>query len=143
MKRRVRRGVAALGVLAAMCCGCSSSRPVFDAMPFGVNNLSAVLGPITGTGSRTLTVTASRAMSITMGCIGKGMLIIVGPLSAGAVLCGDASSSEGSFASYYWSHVSVRPGERIRLRVVTDATTLWDVRVDGAPRNGGASCADC
>jgi hypothetical protein len=126
-----------------MCCGCSSSRPAFEAMPFDANNLSAVLGPTTGTGSRTLTVTASHSMSITLGCIGKGMLTVVGPLSAGAVLCGDASSSEGSFAGYYWSHVPVRPGERIRLRVVTDATTIWDIRVDGVPPHGGASCADC
>jgi hypothetical protein len=117
--------------------------PIFDPMPRDLNNLSAVLGPITGSGSRTLTITASRAMSITMGCIGKGILTVSGPLSAGAVLCGETTVSRGAFGGYYWSHVSVRPGEHFKLRVVADAKTIWDIRVDGLPHDGGPVCADC
>ncbi|HUC25011.1 MAG TPA: hypothetical protein VMA73_20060 [Streptosporangiaceae bacterium] len=100
------------------------------------NNLTTVLGPVTGTGSRTLTVTASGSMSVTIGCIGKGMLTVSGPLSAGAVLCSDTSSSGGIFSGYYWAHVRARPGERIKLRVVADAKTIWDIRVGGLPRQG-------
>ena len=73
-------------------------------------------------------------MSLTMGCIGKGILTVSGPLSAGAMLCDDAGGSRGTFGSYYWAHVSARPGERIRLRVAADAKTEWDIRVDGLPR---------
>jgi len=98
------------------------------------NYLTAVLGPVTGAGSRTLTVTASRSMSLTMGCIGKGMLTVSGLLS-GAVLCYHASLSRGAFGSYYWAHMPVRPGERIKLRVVADEKTIWDIRVDGLPRH--------
>ncbi len=126
-------------MLAVICCGCSSlpHPATFDPMPLDPNNLTAVLGPITGAGSRTLMVTASRSMSITMGCIGKGMLTVSGPLS-GAVLCGEASVSRGVFGGSYWAHVSVWPGERIELRVVADARTIWDIRVDGLPRPGSA-----
>ena len=108
--------------------------PAFKPMQPDPYNLTAVLGPVTGTGSRTLTVTASRSMSVTIGCIGKGMLTISGPLSAGAVLCSDAHVSRGVFSSYYWAHVRARPGERITLRVAADAKTIWDIRVDGLPR---------
>jgi len=73
-------------------------------------------------------------MSITIGCIGKGTLTVSGPLSAGAVLCSEATVSRGVFSSYYWAHVRARPGERIKLCVVADAKTIWDIRVDGLPR---------
>jgi hypothetical protein len=106
----------------------------FGPMPPDGNYLTPVLGPVTGTGPRTLTVKANRSMSITMGCIGKGTLTVVGPLSAGAALCGGGDAA-GAFSSYYWSHVSwVRPGERIKLRVVAGAKTIWDIRVDGLLR---------
>jgi hypothetical protein len=99
------------------------------------NGLSAVLGPVTGMGSRTLTVTASREMSITVGCIGKGTLVISGPLSLGAELCGGPDAA-GTFGGGYWSDLWwVRSGERMRLQVHADAKTIWDIRVDGLPRH--------
>ena len=73
-------------------------------------------------------------MSVTIGCIGKGVLTISGTLRAGAVLCSDASVSRGAFSGYYWAHVRARPGERIKLHVAADAKTIWDIRVDGLPR---------
>jgi len=128
---------AAAGALVVACFGCTTaSRPqTFGRMPPDSNELSTVLGPVTGVGSRSLTVAASRQMSITMACIGKGELIVAGLLSAGAVLCGSPNGA-GSFAGYYWSDVSwVRPGEKIHLRIAADATTIWDIRVDGLPRH--------
>jgi hypothetical protein len=105
------------------------------------NSLTAVLGPVTGSGSRTLTVTASRSMSLTMGCIGKGMLTVSGRLS-GAVYC--PGGGPGVFGGYYWPHMHVRPGQRIRLRVLADAKTIWDIRVDGLPRHCSDDvCTDC
>jgi hypothetical protein len=70
-----------------------------------------------------------------MACIGKGTLIVRGPLSAGAELCSGASLGRGAFGGYYWSHLHWRPGERLRLRIVTNAKTIWDIRVDGLPRH--------
>jgi hypothetical protein len=95
------------------------------------NQLTAVLGPVIGQGSTTFTVKASRSMSLTVGCIGKGMLKIYGPLS-GAFICSGASTGRGAFGAWYWAHVHARPGERIKLRVHADATTRWDLRVDGS-----------
>jgi hypothetical protein len=136
VKWKARLGIAAAGAVAIVCCGCSSpARPSFDPMPLDPFNLTAALGPVTGTGSGTLTVTASRTMSLTMGCIGKGILTVSGPLSAGAVLCHDARSGRGAFASYYWAHVRAQRGERIKLRVDADAKTIWDIRVGGLPRH--------
>jgi hypothetical protein len=107
------------------------------------NQLTAVLGPATGAGSRTLTVTASRSMSLTIGCFGKGMLKVYGLLS-GALLCDEGRVSLGTFGGYYWAHLPVRPGERIHLRVVADAKTIWDIRVDGLPRHcKDDACTDC
>lgn len=104
-------------------------------MPLDTDNLTTVLGPVTGSGPTTLTVTASRSMSLTIGCIGKGRLTVKGALSAaaGAVLCSDASRSRDAFARYYCAHVSARPGEQIKLRVLTGTKTTWDIRVDGDP----------
>jgi len=98
------------------------------------NYLTAVLGPVTGTGPKTLTVKASRSMSLTVGCIGTGELEVIGLISGGE-LCGDAATSRGTFGGWYWAHLRVRPGERIKLRVVARSKTFWDIRVDGLPRN--------
>jgi hypothetical protein len=102
-------------------------------MPAGQNGLTAVLGPVTGSGSRTLTVTASRSMSLTMGCIGTGMLTVSGRLN-GAGFCGSAGNSGSTFWGYYWAHVSARPGELIKLRIAADAKSMWDIRIDGSSR---------
>lgn len=136
MKWKARLSIAAVGVLAIVCCGCSSQgrSPSFGPMPPDLNYLTVVLGPVTGTGPRTLTVTASLTMSVTMACIGKGMLTVRGPLRAGAVLCSGTGRNRGAFVSYYWPHVRAQPGERIKLRVVADAKTIWDIRVAGLPR---------
>ncbi len=98
-------------------------------MPLDTNNLTAVLGPVTGIGSRTFTITASTSMSLTMGCIGKGYLMVIGPLP-GSMICGGPDGA-GVFSGYYWGHLRMRPGERIKLRVVAGAKTTWDIRVDG------------
>jgi hypothetical protein len=133
-----RLAVAAVSILAVVCCACSGSspapRPTFKPMPVDQNYLTVVLGPLTGTGSRTFTVRATRSMSLSMGCIGKGMLTVLGPLS-GAMLCYRASLSAGAFGSYYWGHLRTRPGERFTLRVVAGAKTMWDIRVDALPRH--------
>ena len=132
---------AAASVFAIVCCGCSSA--AFDPMPPDANNLTPALGPVTGTGSTTFTVTATRSMSLTMGCIGTGILTVLGPLS-GEVMCDGPSLGRGTFAGYYWSHLRARPGERLRLRIVANPKMAWDIRVDGLPRHcEGDARANC
>jgi hypothetical protein len=82
-----------------------------------------------------LAVAAASVLAVAcMGCIGKGILTVLGPLS-GAMLCYRASRSRGVFGSYYWGHLRTRPGERFTLRVVAGVKTMWDIRVDGLPRH--------
>jgi hypothetical protein len=134
VKWKGRQGIVALGVLAIACCGCSSSParpPSFDPMQPDPNQLSAVLGPVTGHGSTTLTVTATRSMSLTVGCIGKGMLEVTGLLS-GSEKCLGARIGRGAFGGWYFTHLRVRPGERLKLRVRARAASIWDIRVDGS-----------
>lgn len=132
---KARCAVAAAGAIAFACCGCASAArpPRFDAMQPDPYALTTVVGPVTGTGSRTMTVKASYSMSLTVGCIGKGALTVTG-LVSGTLLCSGASTGRGIFGSWYWAHLPVRPGERIKLHVVADAKTMWDIRVDGLPR---------
>jgi hypothetical protein len=107
-------------------------------MPPDADNLTTVLGPLTGSGSRTVTVTASRSMSLMLGCAGRGVLVVRGPLTAGAVPC-SGPGRRRAFDGYYWAHVRVRPGARLRLSVTADAQTTWDIRVCGLPRRAVAS----
>jgi hypothetical protein len=80
----------------------------------------------------TLTVKASRSMSLTVACIGKGMLEVTGRLS-GAFRCSGDRIGRGAFGGWYFTHLRVRPGERIKLRVHAEAKATWDIRVDGSP----------
>jgi hypothetical protein len=70
-------------------------------------------------------------MSLTIGCIGKGMLVVSGVLSAAANCPG---GGPGVFGGSYWAHLQVRAGQRITLHVAAEAKTTWDIRVDGLPR---------
>lgn len=82
-------------------------------------------------------------MSLLMGCIGKGVLEVRGLIS-GAELCQEASIGRGVFGGWYWAHLPVWSGERIKLRVIADAKQIWDVRVDGLPRHCKDDvCTDC
>jgi hypothetical protein len=59
-------------------------------------------------------------MSLTMGCTGKGSLIVRGPLSAGEERCSNASLGRGTFAGYYWSHVPGGAGGNRTLMTILE-----------------------
>jgi hypothetical protein len=67
-------------------------------------------------------------MAAWLGCIGKGLVWIKGPL-AFAVRCGDG----GAFAGGQTQPTHFRPGQKLTVRIVGPATARWEVRIDGAP----------
>ena len=62
--------VALLASPAAAACGTSVTAPSFAAMPAPETNMTAILGPVTGTGPRTITITARHQLSYTLSCLG-------------------------------------------------------------------------
>ena len=116
--------------------GCSTQpapAPAFAAMPlpggaYGLN-LTTILGPVTGTGPATLTITARRAVSITLGCRGKGLVWVRSPVGAFAAACGNG----GAFAGELDPHTRMAAGQRITIRIIAPAHVTWELRVDGTP----------
>jgi len=115
--------------------GCSTRpapAPAFAAMPlpgsgYGLN-LTTILGPVTGTGPGTITITVRRAVSITLGCRGKGLVWVRSPVGAFAAVCGDGGAFVGGLDSD--THMA---GQRVAIRVIAPAHVTWELRVDGTP----------
>lgn len=129
-------GLMILGVL--LLGGCSTQpapAPAFSAMPppgsaYGLN-LTTILGPVTGTGPTTLTITARQAVSITLACRGKGLAWVRSPVAAFAAACGNG----GAFAGELDPHTRIAAGQRITIRIIAPAHVTWELRVDGTPLN--------
>ena len=104
----------------------------FEAMPllsqWGKPNYTTILGPVTGTGSRTFTILARTGMAAWLGCVGKGLVWLRGSLAVGAA-CGDGSVWAGGLTE----PTHLRPGQKVTVRVVAPATTRWELRIDGTP----------
>jgi hypothetical protein len=70
------------------------SRPQFTAMPLlgqggEEANYVTILGPVTGTGSKTFTIMARTGISAWLGCIGKGLVWLRSPAGSFAAACDD------------------------------------------------------
>ena len=75
------------------------SQPQFTAMPLlsqAEANYVTILGPITGTGSKTFTIVARAGIAAWLGCIGKGLAWFRGPALTFAAACGDGGTWAGS-----------------------------------------------
>lgn len=135
---RIRPGWA-IGLTSMILCvtllgGCSTRpAPAFAAMsPPGLAyglNLTTILGPVTGTGSRSVTVGARRSVSITLGCLGKGLVWVRSPVGTFAAACGDG----GVFAGGLDSDTHMAAGQRVTIRIIAPAHVTWELRVDGTP----------
>jgi hypothetical protein len=133
------RAVWAIGltILCVPVLGACSTRsvpaPAFAAMPlpgsaYGLN-LTTILGPVTGTGSRSVTVGARRSVSVTLGCLGRGLVWVRSPVGSFAAACGNG----GVFAGGLVQQTHMAAGQRVTMRIIAPAHVTWELRVDGTP----------
>ncbi len=91
---------------------------------------TTILGPVTGSGTRTFTISARPGIAAWLGCIGKGLAWLRSPVGTFAAGCSDG----GVFAGGVTQPTSVRPGQKVTVRVVAPPTTRWQLRIDGTPQ---------
>jgi hypothetical protein len=116
--------------------GCAGPRPPrppqFSPMPppgqMENPGYTAILGPMSGSGSKTFTISARPGIAVWIGCIGKGMAWMKSPVAMGAV-CGDG----GVFVSGLTQPTHYRHGQKLTVRITAPATARWEFRIDGAP----------
>jgi hypothetical protein len=128
--------------LVALAAGCTAShaaaQPRFQQMqPAAVQwdgaGYVTILGPVTGTGTEALTVSARPGMSMTLGCIGTGVVWVKSQAGSFAAACADDG---GTFAGGQNPATHLRPGQKIAVQVVAAAGTRWELRIDGTPQRG-------
>lgn len=90
---------------------------------------TTILGPVTGVGSRTFTVSARPGIAAWLGCIGKGLVWLRSSVGSFAAACGDG----GVFAGEQTQPTHMRRGQKVTVRVVAPAATRWELRIDGTP----------
>ena len=113
----------------------AASRPQFTAMPpLGQKgdeaNYVTILGPVTGTGSKTFTIVARTGIAAWLGCIGKGLVWLRSPAGSFAAACNDG----GVWAGGQTQPTHLRTGQKITVRVIAALTTRWELRIDGTPQ---------
>ena len=129
--------VFALASALAFTTSCSTpravSQPQFEAMPPPPwPNYTTILGPVTGTGSRTFTISARTGIAELFSCIGKGPVWARSPVMTIDAICGHGDTVAGEQTQ----PTHLRPGQKITVRVVAPATTRWELRIDGTPQAG-------
>lgn len=123
-----------LFVLVVAGCSGSASSPgsarSFAAMQVPEPSTAPILGPITGAGPRTFTITGRHLMSYQIGCLGRHVVWLHAPHIGFAVQCGDG----GTYAGNSVRMPSREIGAMISIRVVAPPGTAWRLRVDGSRR---------
>jgi hypothetical protein len=128
-----RLAAAMVTIALAFIAGCAAPRPPqFSPMPPPGQQekpgYTTILGPVSGSGSKTYTVSARPGIAEWIGCIGKGMAWMTRPYSAGAI-CG----SGNAFAGGLTQPTHFRRGQKLTVRITAPATVRWEFRIDGAP----------
>lgn len=127
-----------LSSVLAFSSSCSAPKAVsqsqFTAMPSPGGqgeeaNYVTILGPITGTGSKTFTIVAGTGIAAWLGCIGKGLVWFRSPAGSFAADCDDGGTWVGSQIQ----PTHLRAGQKIAVRVVASSTSRWELRIDGTP----------
>jgi hypothetical protein len=120
--------------------GCSSAATTaaMPTMPAEFHNLPTVLGPLSGSGNKTLTVAVRATMSIEMGCLGKGSDIAWArsPIGGFAVPCGSPGNESfgGSYDSVQELRAdNVKVGQRVSVRITVPAGDTWQLWITGGP----------
>jgi hypothetical protein len=108
-------------------------QPHFRSMPppgqWSKPGYTTILGPVTGIGSKTFTISARPGVAAWLDCIGKGLAWLRSPVGSFAAACGDG----GVFAGALTQPTHMRPGHKVTVRVVAPATIKWELRIDGTP----------
>jgi len=122
-----------LAFVLAVAPGCSAPRsPYFRPMPapgqWGRQNYTTILGPVTGIGSKSFTISARPGIAAWLGCVGKGLVWIKSPV-AFAAKCGD----RGAFAGGQRQLTHIMRGQELSVRVVGPAGARWELRIDAKP----------
>jgi hypothetical protein len=112
-------------------CSTPATAPSFAAMPAPGPNMAAILGPVTGTGPRTITITARHRLRYTLSCLGRHVVWLrATPNIAGfAIQCDDGGVFGGGTSTTPGREV----GARVSLRIAAPSGTTWELRVDGSP----------
>jgi hypothetical protein len=105
-------------------------------MPADPRGLPTVLGPVSGLGTKTFTVTVRPAMAIEVGCVGgaKDLAWVRSRIGGLAVACDSQASA--AFAGGYISaadlkHDGLQPGQPVSVQVTAPANDMWQLRVSG------------
>jgi hypothetical protein len=111
-------------------------------MPTEQHFLPTVLGPLDGTGNRTLTVVVRPTMSIELGCNGavKGVAWVRSAIGGFAIEC--ANPPGDTFGGAYDSVQSikedkVKTGQRVSVRITVPAGDTWQLWITGGPASPG------
>lgn len=131
------RLAAAMVVALGLMVGCAGPPPPqFSPMPpLGQQekpDYRSILGPVSGSGSKTFIVTARPGIAVWLGCIGKGTVWMKSPVAATAI-CGHSGNA---FVGGLTQPTHYRRGQKLTVRVVGPATVRWEFRIDGAPWTG-------
>lgn len=122
-----------MAALVAACAG--PQTPRFSLMPAPGQgekpSYTAILGPLSGSGSKTFTVAARPGMAEWIGCIGKGEAWITKPKAVGAICDGG-----NAFAGGLTQPTHYRRGQVLTVRITAPPTVRWEFRIDGAPWTG-------
>jgi hypothetical protein len=117
--------------------GCAGPQtPQFSQMPppgqSEEPDYTTILGPVSGSGSKTFTVAARPGIAEWIGCIGKGgEAWITRPFAAGVICDGG-----NAFAGGLTQPTHYRRGQILTVRITAPPTVRWEFRIDGAPWTG-------
>jgi hypothetical protein len=130
---------AMVSIALAFIAGCAGRppSPQFSPMPppgqAEKPGYTTILGPVSGSGSRTFTISARPGIAVWLGCIGNGTVWITRPVAVGG-RC--ANSAGNSFAGGLTQPTHYRRGQKVTVRITARGTVRWEFRMDAAPWTG-------
>src|SRR5215472_16495971 len=130
-----RMAVALVAVAMAIIEGCAGPRPArpahFGSIPppgqMESPGYAAILGPVSGRGSKTFTISAPPGIAVWIACIGEGRTWMGSPVEMAAV-CGNGTA----YASGLTQPTNFRRGQQLTVRITAPKTVRWRFRIDGA-----------
>ncbi|HXB48449.1 MAG TPA: hypothetical protein VNW50_11865 [Streptosporangiaceae bacterium] len=131
-----RLAAAVVAIALALVAGCTGPPPrQFSPMPPQGQQekpgYTTILGPVSGRGSKTFTISARPGIAVWLGCIGQGTVWMTRPVAVGAIC-----HSGNGFAGGLTQPTHYRHGQKLTVRIVGPATDRWEFRIDGAAWTG-------